>query len=210
MQIKTLTLGKLGVNCYLVSSDKTAIVIDPAVFDKKIEDFFLENKDKEKLILLTHCHFDHIGGAEILRENFGVKIAIGENEADSLLDTNVTLSAKFHAHVAPFSADIFLKDGETFKIGDIDIFCIETKGHTVGGMCYKIGEVLFCGDTLFKQSVGRVDFPGGNLRELMASLNKISNTFSDIKVYPGHGDDTTLESERKCNPFLRQDGEYLL
>ena len=210
MQIKAVSLGLLGVNCYLISTNDAAIVIDPANLDKRIEDFLIVNKDKEKLILLTHCHFDHIGGANALREKFSVKIAIGENEAASLLDTNMTLSSRFRTRIEPFSADILLKDGEIFKFADLEILCIETKGHTKGGMCYKIGDALFSGDTLFKQSVGRVDFPGGNTKELMASLSKITNMFEDIDVYPGHGEATTLNSERECNPFLQPDGEFLL
>lgn len=210
MQIKTLPLGKLGVNCYLISSEKAAIVIDPAIYDKRIEDFLIQNANKERLILLTHCHFDHIGGAEVLRNNTGVKIAIGENEAASLLDTEITLSNRFHAHIAPFNADITLKDGKTLNIGDFEILCVETKGHTIGGMCYKIGNALFSGDTLFKLSVGRVDFPGGNANELILSLNKIKNLFEDIEVYPGHGEATTLKFEKIYNPYLKGDGEYLL
>ncbi len=210
MEIKTLTLGKLGVNCYLISSNKAAVVIDPAIIDQRIEDFLLQNEDKERLILLTHCHFDHIGGAEILRQKLGVKIAIGENEAASLLDTEITLSNRFHAHIAPFSADILLKDGQIFKIADLEFLCIETMGHTVGGMCYKADNALFSGDTLFKLSVGRVDFPGGNAKDLIASLNKIDTMFDDVEVYPGHGEATTLEYERIYNPFLSSNGEYLL
>lgn len=210
MQIKALSLGLLGVNCYLISTNQAAIVIDPGNLDKRIEDFLIENKCKEKLILLTHCHFDHIGGANALREKYNTKIAIGENEASSLLDTNMTLSSRFRAHIEPFSADILLKDGELFKFADLEILCVETKGHTKGGMCYKIGDALFSGDTLFKQSVGRVDFPGGNSKELMVSLSKITQMFEDIDVYPGHGEATTLNSERKSNPFLRPDGEFLL
>lgn len=210
MQIKALSLGILGVNSYLISTDKVAIVIDPANFDNRIEDFFLQNDNKERLILLTHCHFDHIGGADALRQKFNIKIAIGQNEADSLLDTNMTLSSRFRARVAPFSADILLRDGEIFKIADLEILCIETKGHTEGGMCYKIGDALFSGDTLFKQSVGRVDFPGGDSKKLMESLSKINGMFEDINVYPGHGEATTLKAERETNPFLRPDGEFLL
>lgn len=210
MQIKALSLGILGVNCYLISTNEAAIVIDPANLDKRIKDFLIENKEKERLILLTHCHFDHIGGANALRERYNTKIAIGENEASSLLDTNMTLSSRFHAHIEPFSADILLKDGEIFKFADLEILCIETKGHTKGGMCYKIGDALFSGDTLFKRSVGRVDFLGGNTKELMSSLSKITEMFEDIDVYPGHGEATTLNSERKCNPFLQPDGEFLL
>lgn len=210
MQIKALSLGILGVNCYLISTNDAAVVIDPAILDKRIEDFFLENNNKQRLILLTHCHFDHIGGADALRQKFNVKIAIGENEAASLLDTNMTLSCRFRARIEPFGADILLKDGESFEFADLDIQCIETKGHTVGGMCYKIGNALFSGDTLFKQSVGRVDFPGGNSKELRTSLNKLINMFEDIDVYPGHGEATTLSAERGSNPFLRPDGEFLL
>lgn len=210
MKIETLCLGRLGVNCYLVSTEKTAVVIDPAIYDKRIENFLIENDDKERLILLTHCHFDHIGGADELRQKFGVRIAIGENEASSLLDTEITLSDKFHAHVAPFNADILLKDGENLKIADLEILCVETKGHTVGGMCYKIGNVLFSGDTLFKQSIGRVDFPGGNSEDLLFSLNKIFTMFQNAEVYTGHGEATTLDYERIYNPFFKINGENLL
>ena len=210
MNIETLSLGKLGVNCYLVSSSTAAVVIDPAVYDERLEQFLLENDNKERLILLTHCHFDHIGGADVLRQKTGVKIAIGENEADSLLDPEITLSKRFHAHIAPFTADILLKDNQILKLADLDISCVETKGHTVGGMCYKIGDALFSGDILFNLSVGRTDFPGGNLQELMTSLNKIFTMFQTAEVYPGHGEATNLNYERIYNPFLKLGGENLL
>lgn len=202
MEIKALTLGHIGTNCYLVSTEKAALVIDPGFKSQAVEDFLLLNSDKERLILLTHAHFDHIGAAPLLREATNTKIAIGENENFALSDCSFNLSDRFHAHILPFSADILLADNEEITVGDIKIKVLFTPGHTVGGVCYFIEDILFSGDTLFSRSVGRTDFPGGDFVALRKSIDKIFTLDGDITVLSGHGEGTTVALERQYNPFI--------
>ena len=204
MKIETVVLSHLATNCYMISSDNAAIVIDPAVFSERLENFLKENSDKQRLILLTHAHFDHIGAAEVLRNRTNTKIAAGINEAPYFADTFVNLSDRFHAHINPFEVDIKLKDGEKFDVGDLNIEAIETPGHTVGGMCYYIENCLFSGDTLFYESIGRSDFHGGNPVTLFRSAKGLLSRFSDeTPVYSGHGPKTTIGHEKEFNPYLR-------
>ena len=203
MEIKTLVLGHIHTNCYLVSTEKAALVIDPAFKSQQIEDFLIENKEKERLILLTHAHFDHIGAAPFLREKFDVKIVAGELDNPDLSDPFVNLSDRFHAHVPPFSADMTLKDEQEFSVGDIDIKVLHTPGHTVGSVCFLIGDTLFSGDTLFYESIGRTDFPKSNHLDMMKSLDRLMLLDSDIRVLSGHGPETCIGHERLYNPYIR-------
>ncbi len=202
MEIKVITLGHIAVNCYLVSTSVAAIVIDPGFESKVVENFLLENCDKERLILLTHAHFDHIGGAVSLRDVTDTDIAIGEKENFALSDMAFNLSDRFHAHLEPFSADILLGDQKEITVGDIKIKTIFTPGHTVGGVSYLIDDVLFSGDTLFNMSIGRTDFPGGSFDVLKSSVNKLFLLDGATTVLSGHGEPTTIEFEKENNPFL--------
>lgn len=203
MKIKTLHLGLIKTNCYLISTEKAAVVIDPGFDRPATLDFLNENSDKERLILLTHAHFDHIGGAEVLREKTGVRIGIGELDADGLSDTELNLSDMFHEHISPFKPDFAYKNGDIITVGDIELKVISTPGHTVGGVSYLTEDKLFSGDTLFENSIGRTDFPGGNLKVLQRSLKKLMSLPPLTKVYPGHGDSTTIAREKEYNMFIR-------
>lgn len=195
-------MGMIGANCYMIKGDTGAVLIDTGEYSPLLEDFLRENEGKERLILLTHAHFDHIGGADVLRKNTGVKIAIGENEAAALLDGELNLVNRFHAKVEPFSADILLSDGEVFSVGDLEFRVIETEGHTVGGVCYLINDILFSGDTLFFESIGRTDFPGGDFGALNESIKKLYKLPDETIVYAGHGEATTIGHEKKFNPYV--------
>lgn len=203
MEIKVLPLGDIQVNCYLVSSSNAALVIDPGFYSVDVEQFLKDNSDKERLILLTHAHFDHIGGAEQLRENTGVKIAIGELENEFLSNPEINLSYLFGAQLKPFSADVLLKDGEILKVGDLEFKVIHTPGHTLGGVSLFIDDILFSGDTLFNQSIGRTDFPTGDFSTLAESVRKLYTLGDDITVLSGHGEATKIGIEKIYNPFVR-------
>ena len=202
MEIRAIHLGLIKTNCYLISTDKAAVVIDPGFKTEITADFLKANGGKARMILITHAHFDHIGGAEALRDETGVEIGIGELDAPALRDTEFNLSDKFHAHIAPFSADRTFCDGEKFSVGDIDFEVILTPGHTVGGVSYLSGESLFSGDTLFAGAVGRTDMPGGSLKALKKSLKRLIDLPNETKVYPGHGDFTTVGYEKENNMFV--------
>lgn len=202
MKIETLSVGTLGTNCYLVSGENAAIVIDPGDISYAAENFLKNNSDKERLILLTHCHFDHIGGALWLREQTGVKIAIGEGDAYALASPFANLSQNFGMELKPFYADTVLLDEEQIKIGDITFTVLKTPGHTLGDCCYLCGDVLFSGDILFYESIGRTDFPNGNISKMRDSLARLLSLDDGIAVYPGHGQPTTIGHERCNNPFI--------
>lgn len=208
MEIKVLKLGHIQTNCYLVSTQKAALVIDPGFKSEAVKAFLKENSDKERLILLTHAHFDHIGAALDLKNECNVKIAIGELENPFLSDSYHNLSDKFHAHIEPFSADILLKE-EIFEIGDLTVNVISTPGHTFGSVCYLINGVLFSGDTLFYESIGRTDFVTGDYDAIVRSIRKLYDLNCDTVVLPGHGDKTTVKHEKIYNPFVRQNNETL-
>lgn len=206
MQVELLINGDMGnyCNCYGILSDKTAIVVDPARCTDAVVRFLTDNSDKKRLILITHAHFDHIGGARELRRKTGVKIAVGANEAFALSDARYNLSALFGLPLVSFVADYTIEDVEEFTVGDITIKAIETPGHTVGSMCYLAGDCLFSGDTLFRETAGRTDFIGGSMEDMKFSLDRLMWMLDDdIKVYSGHGPTTTIGHERKFNPYLR-------
>ena len=195
MKIETILLK--DTNCYLVSTEKAAIVIDPGYESDITENFFKNNNDKERLILITHAHFDHIGGAEKLRENTGVKIAVGELDNQGLSDPVLNEGAAFDIFINPFSADLLLSDNQELTVGDLNIKVFLTKGHTQGGVCYLINDTLFSGDILFYRGFGNTCFHGGSRREIVNSLNFLFNGFKiSTKVYPGHGQSTTIGDEK--------------
>lgn len=206
MEVKFLLTGHLATysNCYGILTDKAAIVVDPGKYTVELAQFLKNNADKTRLILITHAHYDHIGGALQLREDTGVKIAIGKNEEFALSDRAFNLSGRFTPPIPAFNADYTIEDEEEFTVGDITVKAYETSGHTVGGMCYLMEDCLFSGDMLFYETVGRVDLPGGNIDEMKQSLDRIMWLFDDnIKVYSGHGETTTIGHERANNPYLR-------
>ena len=206
MEVKFLLEGHLAAysNCYGILTEKAAIVVDPGKYTSELADFLNDNVDKTRLILITHAHYDHIGGALQLRQKTGVKIAIGKSEEFALSDTSFNLSGRFTPAIPPFNADYTIEDEEEFTVGDITVKAFETPGHTAGGMCYLINDCLFSGDMLFYETVGRVDLPGGNMYDMKQSLDRMMWLFDDeIKVYSGHGEMTTVGHERKNNPYLR-------
>ncbi|MBQ2236772.1 MAG: MBL fold metallo-hydrolase [Clostridia bacterium] len=204
MEIKVLPLGLIAANCYMISSNEAAIVIDPGKYSPLVAEFLIQNKPKERAILLTHSHFDHICGAKQLRDETASDIIVSKKDEEGLFNTYLSLSDQFHAKQTPFHADKTVIDGEFINIGDLKIKCIETPGHTPGSMCFLIGNELFSGDTLFSGSIGRTDFPGSNHFEMLSSLKKLSAFSKTINVYPGHGESTTIGEELLSNPYFSE------
>lgn len=201
MKLQREVIGPLSVNCYFLTTDTAAVIIDPSAFTENIKAFCEDNNGKEIAVLLTHCHFDHILGAEKIRELYGAKIMIGREDEIGLKDTRLSLSDRFRANQNPFSADVLLDDGDIVKVGDIELTVISTPGHTKGGVCYLTGDMLFSGDTLFCESFGRTDFYGGDAKALKASLDKLLTLPEELKVYAGHGESTTIFHEKKYNVY---------
>lgn len=176
-------------------------MIDPGLRDPKITNFLLDAKDKERLILITHAHFDHIAGAPDLREKTGVPIGVGIDDSDALSDPHENLSGRFYPKFPSFKADRTFEDGDIVTVGDLSFQVIKTPGHTVGGVSYLIENALFSGDTLFEGTVGRTDFPGGDIGALKKSVKKLLALDPDTVVYPGHDGFTTIGRERTSNLF---------
>lgn len=203
MKIQGFPFSPNGANCYLVKTESAAIVIDPFDTDNRIEEFFAQNPKEEKYIFLTHCHFDHILGALKLREKWDAKIIIGKEDEAGLFDTNISLSSWVGLIQKPFRADITVEDGEKLNLGGTEFTVIHTPGHTAGSVCYAAEDVIFTGDTIFKDCVGRTDFPTGDFKALENSLNRLRNLEKDYKIYSGHGEPTTLYREISKNPYMK-------
>ena len=190
-------------NCYLVEGENGAVVIDPGYKREAILDFLKENENKERLILLTHGHFDHIGGAEYLRSQTGVKIGIGALDEPALSDNELNCAVSFKRTLPPFSADYLYNDGDRISVGDIEFEVIACPGHTVGGISLLCEGNLFSGDTLFRESVGMINVNDIKLRDLEKSIKRLYTLPDDTAVLPGHGEPSTVGHEKNYNPFVR-------
>lgn len=208
MQLSTIISGPLATNTYAVygANEGECFLVDPANAKKALA-FLTENNLKLTHILLTHGHFDHILGVANLKEETGAQVLINKSDAAALHDDTENLSTMTSYPVRSVRADRLLNDGEVFEAAGFTVKAIATPGHTEGGMCYLLENerVLFSGDTLFKLSVGRSDLPGGNPQALYDSIsNKLFTLEGDYAVYPGHDSATTLDDERKYNPYMKQ------
>lgn len=204
MNLITANIPFMDVNSYLISTDSAAIIIDPGMITDEISEFISENKEKEFGILLTHCHFDHIGGAKAAKELSGGKIYICEDDAIGLIDNEYNLSDRFCCPIDTVEADVLLADNDIVKIGNIEIKVMATPGHSKGSVCYIINDWMFSGDTLFRGSVGRIDFIGGDRLEQIESLKSLCSLNGEYEVYPGHGPATRLSFEKIYNPFIKE------
>ena len=205
-KIDSRILGMVGTNCYLLCNMdiKECVLIDPADSQDEISRMIDESGCSLKGILLTHGHFDHIMAADAVRDKYGVKVYASCDEKNTLEQPHINLGEAYGLKLS-VKADVWHKDGEILKLAGFDIEVLHTPGHTEGGSCYYIREigVLFSGDTLFCGSVGRTDFPGGSMSEIVRSIKeKVMVLPDDTKVYPGHGEGTSVGYERVNKPFL--------
>ncbi len=204
MKMYHLPTGLLHVNSYFLVNDfGEAVLIDCGENYKGIKRVEKENGFKIKAVLLTHAHFDHSGCAKKLQDD-GAKIYISKIDAPKLLN-NENLSADFGRTFDSFIPDYTFSDGDVINVCGIEFKVILTAGHTDGSVTFLVGDMLFTGDTLFCESVGRTDFPSGDREQLIASVKKLYALSGDYKVYPGHQKFTSLEHERKYNNFVDYD-----
>lgn len=216
IKIGKMVLGVCQTNCYFLyrEGEKECIVVDPADQGVSIYGVLQKNGFRVSAILLTHGHFDHIWGLDALRdavcaaaESDGlepVKVYAHEAEKELLRDAGKNVSRQA-GRPCVTSADVYVKDGEEISAAGMSFQVIATPGHTAGGCCYYFREAgfLLSGDTLFAESIGRTDFPTGSMGVLVRSVKeKLFVLPDDTKVYPGHGESTTIGHEKENNPFL--------
>ncbi len=198
MIIKAIPAGIYDANCYILIDEKTreGAIIDPGGDELKLERIIKDLDFKPKFILLTHAHMDHVGGVEYLSKLLKIPFYMHENE-EHYIENDNTVFGNIR------KADGFLKEDTKLNIGNLDIKVIHTPGHTQGGVCFLVDGKLFSGDTLFQCSIGRTDFPGGDMNTILNSIkDKLLILGDEVEVYPGHGPKTTIGFEKKINPFL--------
>lgn len=211
MEIIKLILGNLGTNCYVVIDEQTrkSAVIDPADYGKELK-YVLENNNISSVdfILLTHGHYDHIWGVKDLKNDYpDAKIAIHSLDEECLRDEQKSLKDTSVYALQPklnLNADVILEESDVIKLGSLELEVIHTPGHTPGSICFVCSDVIFSGDTLFCKTVGRTDFLGGNMDDMLKSLKKLGSLKGDYKVLPGHSIETSLEMERHHNRYMRK------
>ncbi len=197
MTIHTLPLGYLQANCYIVSQGENCIAIDPGAEANRVLAFLDENKLHLQAILLTHGHFDHVGAAEELVKATGCEIWMHENDFSA---PNLQMFPMMDMDIPEI---FFFEEGDRFDFAGLEVSILEAPGHTDGSVCICMGDAMFAGDTLFANSIGRTDLEGGNMRLMQQSLQRLKTIESNYTVYPGHGPKTSLEREKRVNPYLR-------
>ncbi len=210
MKILTLDLGhEMFANCYMLIDEKSgeAAVVDPAWYVEEFNSILAKNNAKLKYILLTHGHFDHIFGVHGLKDATGAKVVIHFKDAEHLIDSEKSLAkGNMPEPQIPVTADILVKEGDVLTLGEEEIKVMSTPGHTMGSVCYIIenDKTIISGDTLFCMTAGRTDFPDGSDELMISSLKRLIALEGDYRVLPGHNRETTLESERKRNWYIRR------
>ena len=208
MIFKNLVLGPLATNCYIVGSESTmeGMIIDPGADAKTILKHVESSGLGIKSIVLTHAHIDHIGALHDVKEATGAEIAVHTDDAGSLSGQGGSLWSMLIpglSYPAPPPPERLLNGGDSIDIGDLHFVVLHTPGHSRGGICLLGHGVVFSGDTLFNYGIGRTDLPGGSYRQLMDSIvTKLMVLPDTTVVYPGHGPETTIGTERRGNPFL--------
>lgn len=198
-------MGAMGANCYVVACDETkeGVLVDPGAEGMRIYRWVTEMGIEITRILLTHGHLDHIGAVDELRERFNCPVLIHAGDAEMLTSARKNLSAYFGPGLSFRAADDLLADGQVLNVGKKTIKVLHTPGHSPGSVCLLTEQGVLSGDTLFAGSIGRTDFPGGSLEELLRGVEtKLLTLPDDTPVYPGHGEATTIGQERANNPFL--------
>ena len=203
MEIQVLKPKGFSANCYILTEGDYVAVIDPGEY--YIEAANALKKAKHPYILLTHSHFDHILGLYQLWQETSAKVVISTEESVGLLEENDISLVKQTGNFMPsVKADILVGDNDKLPFCEDFISVIATPGHTLGSVCYKYKNALFTGDTLFCGTIGRTDLPSGDLFTLLQSLKKLKDISEDLRVYPGHENQTTLKREKEFNPYMKR------
>ena len=208
MNVRNMPSGMLMVNTYLVIDENTkkGFIVDPGGFDKKLCSVVEQSGISLEYIILTHGHVDHIGGVEDYRKKFPqIKVVAAKAELEMLKNPDFNMSSMMGMSPVSLVPDVTVVEGDCISVGDIDMRFVMTPGHSPGGMCIIIDKekVVFSGDTLFAQSIGRTDFPGCSFEKLINSIKeKLFILDDDTVVYPGHMNSTSIGFEKRHNPFV--------
>ncbi len=206
MIIENMPSGQLAANTYLVVDEETkkGFVVDPGGYNPRLTKYVKENGFKIEYIILTHGHGDHMGGVPMHMKEFeGAKLIAAKAEKEFLADTSVNFSIETTGKPITLTADKYVVEGDIVEVGDLELRFIITPGHTPGGMCILVEDCLFSGDTLFRESIGRTDFPGGSFEAISKSIKeKLYILPEATRVFPGHMGPTTIGFEKGNNPFV--------
>ncbi len=203
LSVKTLTVGPMQSNCYILYNGSDAVVIDPGADETYIYNTINDMNLNVRRIILTHGHFDHIGAVGYLKDKFNCDVYIHKNDFEFLNNPSLNLSIRFNFPIV-YSSDCITLTDETVNLIGHDFFFISTPGHTPGSMCIKVDNYIFTGDTLFKCSIGRAFEPYGDIElEIKSIKEKLLPLDNNLKCLTGHGDSTTIQYEKQFNPYLR-------
>ena len=195
MEVRTFPVGSYGTNCYLAWSEgsDTCILIDPGYEPEYLLEQVRSLRKQPEAILLTHGHFDHVGGVKQIAADTGCKVYICPEEL--LMPPRFTAGELYYTDT--------YSDGDILQLAGLSLRVLKTPGHTQGSVCLLCEDTMFSGDTLFAGTIGRTDLPGGDYTTILSSLRRLCDLEGDYKVLPGHGESSTLEQERMYNPYLR-------
>lgn len=205
MKVETLSVGELQSNCHIVINEelKSAILVDCGGEPERVLNHLRSRGVTLSAILLTHGHYDHFEGVAKVQEVTNCKVYVSQKDSSMLTSRELSLAkALYYDDFYPVNKFITVKDGDTIFESDLEFKVLATEGHTVGSVCYLCEDCLFTGDTLFKRSMGRTDFPTGNYFDMQKSLRRLYELKGDYKVFCGHNGNTTLQEERKNNPCM--------
>lgn len=208
LKVERYIVGAMQENAYLLEDERSgcAAVIDPGAEETGFMAAVRAQKDRIGMILLTHGHFDHIGAVEAVQTLCGAPVFAAEEELPMLGDGEKNLSAVF-GRAVELSGVRPLHDGMRLPLGTMELQVLHTPGHSMGGACFLAGDAIFTGDTLFAGSVGRTDFWGGDMAMLMRSVRRLTELSGALRVFPGHGEETTIAAERSQNPYCRGEAD---
>jgi glyoxylase-like metal-dependent hydrolase (beta-lactamase superfamily II) len=211
MDVKKLIFNPLQENTYIVYDDtKECVIIDPGcqkpMEKNALKQFISDAGLRPKLLLNTHCHFDHIFGNNFVCDEYGIELWASESESANIRRFTASASLFGISEEQPKPPSHFLEDGQIIKFGNSELKVISAPGHSPGSLCFysETGNFLIAGDTLFAGSIGRTDLPGGSYDEIKKSLKKLIALPAETRVYCGHGPETTIGKEKLCNPFIAE------
>jgi len=202
VRAQRLTLGPLDTNCWLVDdcAGGPVLVVDPA--DDAAGILEALGSRRVAAVVLTHGHFDHLGAVREILDSTGAPLVVHEDDAASITTSTGNGGALFGFSETAPQADRTVRDGDAITAGELELRVIHTPGHTPGSICLYGGDILLSGDTLFAGSIGRTDFPGGDMAAMRRSIARLASLPDETRVCPGHGPETTIARERRVNPFF--------